>query len=727
MRKRTMVISLIVILCAAAAAGVFAWQSFFSAPAAEEEKAAQPDELLREYFLGIGDGQYEEMYGMLSKQCQATVLKEDFITRNKNIYEGIEAENISVSITGVFDYEEKSEYLAIADSDESDSDTVRKVVEYSLQMDTVAGEVTHTNYAVFVLNEESEYRLEWTDSLIFPSLTSEDKVRINTISAARGNIYDRNGEMLAGEGTAASIGLVPGKMQGGSAAAETSAPVNPESENEDSSDSDAASQAAREADIAKAAELLNMSVEDINKKLSASYVKDDTFVPLKTVSKDEQELMEALLTIPGIQINDESVRYYPLGEKASHLIGYIQGINAEELEELKEQGYHSNSVLGKVGLEKIYEEQLRAVDGYKIVIVDKDGEAKKIVAMRDKIDGENITLTIDAQIQSQLYDQCAEDKSCSVVMNPKTGEVLALVSTPSYNANDFVLGLSADQWNELNENEDKPMYNRFQAALCPGSTFKAVTAAIGINTGIISPDEDFGHSGLAWRKDDSWGGYYITTTTEYNGSANIENALKYSDNIYFAKAALKIGADVFAEELKKIGFEEKIPFEFGLYSSIISSTETFTSEIQLADSGFGQGEILTNPVHLASIYSAFVNEGSMIQPYLIRNDEAAAKFWIENAFTAETAATVRDSLIQVIEDGTAASAKISGRTLAGKTGTAEIKQSKDDAEGTELGWFVMFTADDNEENPLLAVTMIEDVKGRGGSQYVVSKVKPMFE
>ena len=722
MRKKPLIISLSIILCVAAATtiGVLAYSSFFNAPS--EDKTAQPDELLLQYFSGIEGGQYEELYDMLSEQSQVTILKENFISRNENIYGGIEAANISVSVTGVLDPEEKPEYLLI--TDEANSDAVLKVVEYSLRMDTAAGEVSHTNYAVFILNEEKEYRLEWTDRLIFPSLTSEDKVRVNTLSAARGNIYDRNGEMLAGEGVASSIGFVPGKMQGGSP--QTTSSLTPETESP-AAPAETTDAAAREADIARVAELLGMSVEDINKKLSASYVKDDTFVPLKTVSKDQQELKDALLEIPGIMITDQSVRYYPLGEKASHLVGYIQNINAEELEVLREQGYHMNSVLGKAGIEKLYEEQLRAVDGCEIRIMDKDGNLKETVAKVDKIDGESITLTIDAQAQSQLYDQCAQDKSCSVAMNPKTGEVLALVSTPTYNANDFVLGMSMNQWTALNEDENKPMYNRFKAALCPGSTFKAVTAAIGIDTGIISPTDDFGHSGLKWRKDESWGGYWITTTMEYSGPANIENALKFSDNIYFAKAALQIGSDVFVEQLKSLGFEDRIPFEFGLYSSIISSTKTFTSEIQLADSGFGQGEILTNPIHLASIYSAFVNDGSMIQPYLILSDETSPTFWIENAFTPETAVIVRDSLIQVIESGSATDAKISGMTLAGKTGTAEIKQSKDDADGTELGWFVMFTADDNAENPLLVITMIEDVKGRGGSHYVVPKVKTLFE
>lgn len=650
----------------------------------EKEADKEPEILLTQYFSLLKDRKYDEMYEFLSESSKAHITKEEFVTKNKNIYEGIEAKNFDFEVSDVL----------------KDEDLQNVSVTYTLRMDTLAGEISRLNQAVFVEDEDGEnsYHLEWDPGIIFPFLGWDEKVSFRTLAAKRGNIYDRNGVLLAGEGIASSIGLVPGKMQGD-----------------------------READIEKIAELLEMTPENINKKLNAAYVKDDTFVPLATVSKDAQELKDVLLQIPGIKITDQKVRSYPLAEKASHLIGYIQNINAEELELLAGDGYHSNSVLGKAGLEKIYEEQLRAKDGCEIVIIDSHGEMKEILATIPAHDGTDIYLTIDAAVQSELYEQFSSDKSCSVALNPKTGEVLALVSTPSYDANDFVLGMSESKWNTLNEDEDKPMYNRFKAALCPGSTMKTITAAIGVETGIISPGEDFGHSGLSWQKDKSWGGYHITTLTEYSESANIENALVYSDNIFFGKAALKIGADTFAEELKKLGFEEKIPFEYGLYSSIISSTESFTSEIQLADSGFGQGQILMNPVHLAVIYAAFLNEGNILKPHLMLSEAETPEIWKPNAFSPETTAIIRKDLVQVIERGTGKTGRINGLTLAGKTGTAEIKLDKEDTDGTELGWFALFTADENAENPLLIVSMVEDVKNRGGSHYVIPHVKALFE
>lgn len=686
------------------------------------QQAATPDEVLAEYMACIENRDYEKMYSFLSDESKTAISEEDFIKKNKNIYEGIEAKNIIVTVSEAQPGE---------------------AVSYSLQMDTLAGKISYDAAADFTQNPEKGYGLNWSARLIFPDLALSDKVRVNTFKAERGCIYDRNEEMLAGPGIASSVGLVPGKMRkDGEVASDPESPresVGDDSDTieapeieaetdvapEPSGEPDAAS-ATRASDIAKAAELLEITPESIEKKLSASYVKDDTFVPLKVVSKEAYDLKGELLTIPGIKIIDTKVRYYPLGEKASHLTGYIQSINAEELDALRDQGYNASSVLGKAGLEKIYEERLRAVDGYEIVITNAEGETKETLAKTEKRDGEDIRLTIDAKLQSDLFDQFSGDKSCSVALNPKTGEVLALTSTPAYDANDFVLGMSAKRWAALNEDESRPLLNRFKAALCPGSTFKTVTGAIGVDTGLVPPDYDFGHSGLTWRKDSSWGSYYVKTLKDYGDEAKLKEALTYSDNIYFAKAALKIGADRFAQELKRIGFEERIPFEYGLYSSTISSTETFTSEIQLADSGYGQGQILVNPVHFASVYSAFVNGGGMIKPRLLYDANVAPAFWKEDAFLPETAKVMRDALISVVERGTGTEARIKGVELGGKTGTAEIKQSKDDETGTELGWFVLFTADTDYHDPLLVVSMAEDVKNRGGSHYVSPRVKAVF-
>lgn len=644
----------------------------------------KPEDVLQTFASYINDKKYEDMYSLLSSKSKANISEEDFIKRNKNIYEGIEAENFSVDIQSI----ENENKLA--------------KVTYKNSMDTMSGHVDFTNTVTLELNEEKEYKIDWTSNLIFPKLNTEDKVRVKTIEAKRGSILDRNGEYLATNGVASKIGLVPGKM----------------SDN-------------REEDIAKIAELLNMTSDGINSELSASYVKADTFVPLKTVGKNEMELKNKLLEIKGIKIIDADERIYPQGVSTSQLVGYIQPINAEELKEKAKDGYTSSSKIGKYGLERAYESTLRAVNGSEIYIEDANGNKKTSIAKQEQKDGQDVKLTIDSKLQQTVYEQFKDDKSAVVVMNPKTGEVLALASCPSFDSNDFSLGMTTADYKNLTENPDNLLYNRYLATYAPGSSFKPIIGAIGLTTGAFSADDDFGRSGTKWQNDSSWGDFYITTLSTYNGPANLKNALIHSDNIYFAKAALKIGGKNLINSLKNIRFGQQIEFPQTISKSSYSNSESFTNETQLANSGYGQGEVLVNSIHMAMMYSAFVNEGNMIMPYLEYKENASsqtAKYYKENAFSKEAANEVRDGLIQVVENpsGTAHTAKIEGKTIAGKTGTAEIKQSKDDTEGTEIGWFNAFNVGESDESLLLVVSMVENVKGKGGSHYLLPKVRAIF-
>lgn len=640
--------------------------------------AGKPDELLADYFACIEKGAYDKMYGMLDEESKANISKKDFVTRNQKIYEGIEAKNVKISV-----------------KDAKKTDGGEKV-SYLTSMDSVAGKIEFENQAMCTRDSYfDEFKLSWDDSLIFPDMKGTDKVSVSTSQAVRGQILDRNGNMLAGPGTAPSVGLVPGKM----------------SEN-------------KEADIAQLAGLLGMTEEEINSQLSAAWVTPDSFVPLKTLnSQQSQELTEQLLTIAGVLINDTEVRTYPLGEKAAHLIGYVQSVTAEDLEEHRGEGYTSSSVIGKSGIEGLYEKELKGENGVKISIMTEDGVEKNVVASVDKQDGENIRLTIDSDLQGLVYDQFREDKSCSVAMNPFTGEVLALVSTPAYDDNEFILGMSGERWDQLNNDENKPLYNRFRQVWCPGSSFKPITAGIGLTTGTINPEEDYGSEGLSWQKDESWGDYHVTTLHEYS-PVNLENALIYSDNIYFAKAALNIGADNLMKSLKLLGFGQELPFEIKMsQSQYANDGGTIDSEIQLADSGYGQGQILINPLHLATLYTSILNDGNVIRPYLTYSETPKSEVWIAQAFSSDAASRVKTALEKVVNtpEGTGYRAHREDIALAGKTGTAEIKADQNDTTGTELGWFGVFTEDAAAQKPVLLMSMVEDVKDRGGSGYVVDK------
>ena len=659
----------------------------------KQNTLVSPEELLVEYMSHIPEQEYEEMYAMLNIEASRNISQDDLVKRNSAIYEGIEVDNMEIEVTA---YDEE-----------------RKAVTYQTSFDTVAGNISFENEAIFLKGEDG-YKLAWDDSLIFPELGSTDKVKISTTQANRGGILDRNGRVLAGKGVASSVGIVPGKLED------------------------------RDEAIQQIAELLEIESEVIEKKLSAKRVKEDSFVSIKTIPKvaeielmkieqdeevlKENERQEKLLEIPGVMISDTEVREYPLGEAAAHLVGYVQSVTAEDLENHAGEGYTANSVMGKSGMEGLFEKELKGQNGSSIYIVDSAGNKKTELASIFVQDGKDIQLTIDADLQRSLYAQFKEDKSCSVAMNPYTGEVLALVSTPSYDNNDFIMGLSNEQWTALNEDENKPMYNRFRQVWCPGSTFKPIIAAIGLESEAIDPMEDYGNEGLSWQKDSSWGSYCVTTLHTYE-PVILENALIYSDNIYFAKAALKIGTEEMESSLTELGFNEEIPFDIKMAKSQYSNTENIETEIQLADSGYGQGQVLVNPLHMACIYSAFCNEGNIIKPYLVYQAEATVTFWMPGAFSKETAKQVLEGTKKVVNDshGTGYAAHRDDIVLAGKTGTAEIKASKDDTSGTELGWFAIYSTEETVERPILIISMVEDVKGRGGSGYVVKKDSAVLE
>lgn len=252
---------------------------------AEKAEADSPEELLLQYMEHISRGEYEEMYEMLDVELSGGISQEDFVKRNAAIYEGIEAENITVKI---LEWREREQ-----------------VVVYDISFDTAAGPVHFKNEAWFQKTKAGD-KLVWEDSLIFPELCAEDKVKVSVIQAERGEILDRNGRVLAGKGTASAVGIVPGKLED------------------------------KEAAIQEIADILQIEPKTIEKKLAQQWVKDDSFVPIQTVPKlkeaelmaleqeegleEEKERQEKLLAVPGVLLSDTQVREYPLKEAASHWI-----------------------------------------------------------------------------------------------------------------------------------------------------------------------------------------------------------------------------------------------------------------------------------------------------------------------------------------------------------------------------------------------------------------------
>ena len=622
------------------------------------------EQVVTEYFELLKKKDYKQMYQMLNQKTVYTPTQKYFVEKYKEFYEKIDAKNIQIKIL-----------------DEQDN-----VIEYLIYIDTLAGRITYRN-KVGVKDEQ----IQFNKKLIMDGYTDGCKIKITTYNPEkRGRILDRNGKVLAEDGKGYSVGLVKGKLNG-------------------------------ENDYGQIAQYLETDVETLQKKMSASWINDDSFVPIKTVSEATKNdlINKNILGINGVKISTVSIRTYPYDKVASHIVGYVQNVNAEDLKKHKNEGYNSTSVIGRSGIEAAYEEKLRGITSGKIDLVDKNDKVIKELCHKEvKMSPQDITLTIDIDLQQSLYNEYQNDKSASVALNPKTGEVLALVSTPSYSSNDFVLGLSTDKWNALNNDSNQPLMSRYKQTYTPGSTMKPITAAIGLETKTIDANKDLGAKDK-WQKDSNWGNYYVTTLHAPSPN-NLKNAIMYSDNVYFARSALTIGKDNLFKYYKNLKIGEKIPFELALNKSQYINKNQKVSDQLIADSGYGQGQILMNPLQLASIYSAFVNNGSIYQPHIV---QGKTKTWIKNIFSKETTKTIKEDLINVIADekGTGHSIYHDNVTLAGKTGTAEIKQSQSDTSGTELGWFTVMTID--EKQPLLITTMIEDVKDRGGSGYVVEHTK----
>ncbi|MCM3761632.1 penicillin-binding transpeptidase domain-containing protein [Alkalihalobacillus oceani] len=629
-----------------------------------------PEEAFHDFAGYLQQGNYEEMYELLTDSAKEAISAKAFIERYEKIYQGIEAKELTINVEQI-------------DEETKRSKNEPYPLSFTQRMLTRAGEVTTAAVAELVFHDETKtWKIDWTPGLIFPELAEGDKVRVETLPAKRGELFDRNRSGLAVNGVMYEIGLVPERI---------------ESEQET---------------VEQLAHVLGLSQQQIKEALQQEWIKPDMFVPLLSIPVEQQETVAQIHDIAGATYREVGARVYPFKQATAHLTGYIGPISAEELEKLNSEGYQAHDQIGKAGLEKIVEPKLRGEDGSVIYIVDQQGNQKAEIARKEAVDGEDIQLTIDAGQQQMIYEQFSNEPGTAVSLNPNTGEVLSLVSSPAYDPNEFIRGLTAEAWQRLNENEAKPLLNRFTQRYAPGSIMKPVTAAIGLAHNWDS-EEEKQISGKQWQKDSSWGNYAITRVNEVN-RVDLTAALVHSDNIYFAQMALELGADAFLSGLNSFGFHEEIPFPYGMAMSTVANNG-ISSDIQLADTAYGQGELLVTPLHLALLYAPFIT-GEMPKPLLYKDERPSV--WKADVIETEDAGKIVADLTAVAAEGVGGAG-----TLAGKTGTTEYKQTQGEA-GKENGGFIAFHADNPEQ---LVLMMIENVEHRGGSSYVVPKVRAILE
>ncbi|MBF0978730.1 MAG: hypothetical protein HXK66_01015 [Clostridiales bacterium] len=608
---------------------------------------SSPARVIRAFYKNVNNHKYEELYNLV----ETDMSKEEFTNKMKSVYDGMEVSSAWVTIS----------------INLKNSDVVN--LKYVTNLNTVAGKLTFSNKSTLV-KVNGKYKIKWDNSFLYPKLKNNQKIRVSTLKAKRGAIYDRNKNILAKDAKAYSIGIVAGKIKS-------------------------------DDDLRAISKLLNITYKDIKAELAKPYVVDGTFVHLKNIDREQQELKTALLKIPAVKIIDYDIREYPYNEKLSTLLGFVQNDD------------------GKSGLELTFNSQLKGLNGCEIY-VDDDGINVDTILKKDRVNGKNIDLTIDVKLQELIYEKFKDAESATVAMDYTTGEILALVSTPSYETNKISLGISDNEWNEIVNNKKKPLFTRFLSKYTPGSTMKPIVAAIGLDTDSFTDTENFGKSVKTWQKDSSWKDFYVTTLEVYNGESNLEKALIHSDNVYFAKAALKIGKNLFKQELDRYGFNKPLNFEQNTDISVYGNID---SEAKLAVSGFGQGEMEVNPIFMAKIYSAFANNGKAVTPYILQkegNDQNTVNS--VNLIKPLTANKIKNDLKKVIDEGTGKLAKIDGKNLYGKTGTAEIKMTKDDKSGEEIGWFNVF-----DDNKLLIVNMVENAKKLNGSKFSVKNLREVFD
>ena len=534
----------------------------------------------------------------------------------------------------------------------------------------------------------------------YNSLAEGNRLRAIPLAAMRGVMYDRNGQILVGSRPSFMVTYVPtqGKMTD------------------------------EEAD--KLSRLLNMPADKILEK--AGKVKN-SYVPTvlaqdltpDVVTKVEERRNE----LPGISVDVQPIRYYPYDMMAAQIFGYVGQIDEDDMERLKgEDGVSNVTQIGRAGLESYYDDVLRGKDGSRQVEVDASGSPVMEVERKNPVQGHNIHLTLDLNLQTALEKamdaQIAQGIGVSgiaaVAVDPNTGAVLAMASRPAYNPNWFTRGITESEWKQINGNPNHPMENRVIAGeYPPGSTFKLITGAAALELKKITPDEMIFDSGRHWLVDMRNAG------GEALGWINFTEALAKSDNVYFYELGRRVGIDKLAEYAKMFGMGKKTGIAMrgeaaGLVASEEYKEKNYHQDWYLGDtfnSAIGQGFQLVTPLQAAMIVSEVANGGIQYKPFIVSRidnlDGTPYKIFApEQTGTLEVSKTtldlIREGMRNVAEESGTAGSLFAGFPVqvAGKTGTAE------NFSGRDHGWFVAFAPYDH---PRIVIAVLTEQGGFGAS------------
>ena len=664
-----------------------------SATADPNEPRQDPKPFLDNYVQLLNAYNFGACYALLAPDTQEAITLVDFTQRYQNIFDGIDFQGLTISY-GDLTVEAGKRYLQSA-----------TLTYSSALLDEFTQDVV---FSLDYSDNDSTFYLNWTPAMIFTDLTSSTEVKLRTLRPARGEILDSEHNAYAINSYAESVYVQPSKI-------------------EDSSYT-----------VTALASILGMTTVDVEKVLSSSAaVKYDSAVVKAYPPGGISEATEsALTTLPGVGVDRTSmtpIRYYPNGSFFAHSMGYTSAITAEELSKLDSSRYDISSYVGRTGLEAAYEDILCGTKGYSLDIYASDGQRLSTVARKEKVDGLDLEVTLDYDLQcraEEMLEQLKEEGNAgaAVVLEPTTGEVLAISSFPDFDPNLFVLNSDPETLaSYVAADSNSPLYNRaVQGSYIPGSTVKPLIAAMALDDGVV--DENYEFTGEIIKKQWTPKGYWpyppITRVSNYSGPVNMSNAITKSDNIYFADVALKAGWEKLEPFLKMIGFDERIPFDLRVSKPGYLNSGNYENMQLLAATGYGQGELIISPLQMACIFSSLANNGDVMTPRLVRAtrrmegtdyavvDEYSESVWKENIISDHALSTIVPMLRRVVEEGSGRKIHINGLTICGKTGTAEIGSDKT----REIAWMIAFV-ENADYNRLVCVTLELPANYKGTIRY----------
>ena len=499
-----------------------------------------------------------------------------------------------------------------------------------------------------------EARLAYLQIVEGPKLRQRaeaNRIRMILKQPERGSIFDRNGKLLASTRYASSVYLWPMAHTKPSWSV-----VSP-----------------------RLTQILNISQDEMEKKLEQAGANSSSLI---RVARDLNEaqitaLKEYKNQLPEVEINTDSVRYYPHGEQLAHVLGYTRELTADQLKDKKQQGYRLGDVIGQMGVEKAYEKVLRGEWGGQQVEVDGAGRPIRVLGEKQAKAGNDLHLTIDLDVQKAAEKALGNQRGAIAAIDPKNGAVLAMVSYPTFDPNIFSKQkLSQKDWQSV-QGKEHPLINRALSAFPPASTFKIVTTTAGLESGKFSPDsvlQTFGSLTV--------GG---VTFGEWNhagfGPLGFPRAIAMSSDTFFYQVGRKVGGPTLIKWSRKYGFGQRTGIEFRDEESVgLVPDETWKLKVlktpwtvgDTINMSIGQGALQVTPLQSAIMFSVPANGGYRVQPHLLKDNEEA-KSWRESLnMKATTIKVLRDGLRKVVSEGTGK--RLDVPTIAqasGKSGTAE--------------------------------------------------------